>query len=484
MPPKKAKGGKKKKSAKGKKSPGLVDGVATQEMSKEQLEEHIVRLREELDREREERNYFQLERDKIHTFWEITRRQLDEKKSELRNKDREMEQAEERHQVEIKVYKQKVKHLLYEHQNNISELKTEGSVAIKLSQMEHRTQESVLRKDMRGMWVEIKEQELANEMMVKNLKLKQDEGITRLRSDFERQVREIETKYEKKMHVLREELELRRKTEIHEIEERKNGQINTLMKNHEKAFSDIKNYYNDITLNNLALINSLKEQMEDMKKKEDRLEKEMADLQLQNRRLTEPLQKAREEVAELHKKLTSYEKDKTTLASTKARLKQTEKELADLKWEHEVLEQRFEKLQVERDELYRKFTTAIHEVQQKNGFKNLLLERKLSALGDMLEKKEAQLNEVLAASNLDPTALTAVTRKLEDVLDSKNSAIKDLQYELARVCKSHNDLLRTYEAKMRAFGIPADELGFKPLESLVPGQTFGQGPAGLVAATT
>ena len=60
------------------------------------------------------------------------------------------------------------------------------------------------------------------------------------------------------MRMLREELELRRKTEIHEVEERKNSQINTLMKNHEKAFSDIKNYYNDITLNNLALINSLK----------------------------------------------------------------------------------------------------------------------------------------------------------------------------------------------------------------------------------
>ena len=60
------------------------------------------------------------------------------------------------------------------------------------------------------------------------------------------------------MRALRDELDLRRKTEIHEIEERKNGQINTLMKNHEKAFSDIKNYYNDITLNNLALINTLK----------------------------------------------------------------------------------------------------------------------------------------------------------------------------------------------------------------------------------
>lgn len=87
---------------------------------------------------------------------------------------------------------------------------------------------------------------------------KHDEEITKLRSDFERQSKEIEAKYEKKMRTLRDELDLRRKTEIHEIEERKNGQINSLMKNHEKAFSDIKNYYNDITLNNLALINTLK----------------------------------------------------------------------------------------------------------------------------------------------------------------------------------------------------------------------------------
>jgi hypothetical protein len=43
--------------------------------------------------------------------------------SDFRNKDREIEEAAERHQMEIKVYKQKVKHLLYEHQNNLSELK-------------------------------------------------------------------------------------------------------------------------------------------------------------------------------------------------------------------------------------------------------------------------------------------------------------------------------------------------------------------------
>lgn len=214
------------------------------------------------------------------------------------------------------------------------------------------------------------------------------------------------------------------------------------------------------------------------------MEKQMNEIMAENKRLTEPLQKAREEVEELRKQLANYEKDKASLASAKARLKVQEEELRSLHWEHEVLQQRFSQTQSERDELYGKFVKAIHEVQQKSNFKNLLLEKKLTALADTLEKKEAQLNEVLSASNLDPTALTVVTRKLEDVLDSKNSAIKDLQYELARVCKAHNDLIRTYEAKLQSFGVPTEELGFKPLESNVGGQQLGRGPAGLVAAPT
>ena len=42
--------------------------------------------------------------------------------------------------------------------------------------------------------------------------------------------------------------------------------------------------------------------------------------------------------------------------------------------------------------------------------------------------------------------------------------------------------MRTYEAKLSQFGIPTEELGFRPLESTVGGQPLGQGPAGLVAA--
>ncbi|KAJ1485975.1 hypothetical protein T484DRAFT_2376502 [Baffinella frigidus] len=59
-----------------------------------------------------------------------------------------------------------------------------------------------------------------------------------------------------------------------------------------------------------------------------------------------------------------------------------------------------------------------------------------------------------------------ITRKLDEVLDAKNKAIKDLQYELARVTKAHNDVISVYNAKLAEFGIPVDELGFKPLHAL------------------
>lgn len=50
-----------------------------------------------------------------------------------------------------------------------------------------------------------------------------------------------------------------------------------------------------------------------MKKDQERLEKQLGETQAENRRLQDPLQKAKEEVAELQKQLASYERDKISL---------------------------------------------------------------------------------------------------------------------------------------------------------------------------
>lgn len=60
-----------------------------------------------------------------------------------------------------------------------------------------------------------------------------------------------------------------------------------------------------------------------------------------------------------------------------------------LKWEHEVLLQRFEQVRKERDELYCTSLAAIREVQQKAGVKGIFLERKIIAFQQSLQVKVA-----------------------------------------------------------------------------------------------
>ena len=51
-----------------------------------------------------------------------------------------------------------------------------------------------------------------------------------------------------------------------------------------------------------------------MKKKEERMEKHMNEVLADNKRLAEPLQRAKDEVDELKRELANYEKDKQALA--------------------------------------------------------------------------------------------------------------------------------------------------------------------------
>lgn len=75
------------------------------------------------------------------------------------------------------------------------------------------------------------------------------------------------------------------------------------------------------------------------------------------------------------------------MRTSKAQLKVQQDTIQHLEWELEVLKQRFADVEAERDELYDRFVRTIYDVQQKSGFKNLVLEKKLAALSESLEKK-------------------------------------------------------------------------------------------------
>lgn len=70
--------------------------------------------------------------------------------------------------------------------------------------------------------------------------------------------------YEGRLQQYIHESETKHKMEMDEIDERKSNQIMKLIKEHEESLADIRNYYNDIVQNNLTLIGSLKQQMEEL----------------------------------------------------------------------------------------------------------------------------------------------------------------------------------------------------------------------------
>lgn len=446
---------------------GVVDGVDISEMTREQLEQHVTRLRLEMEREREERNFFQLERDKLRTFWEITRQQLDENRAELRNKDREMEEKVEEHQGQANVFKQRVKHLLYEHLNNIAELKAENMVSLKVTQEEFDKQEKVLLEDKKKLKEKLIEQQQQQQEEVRVIRLEVSETLSKARSELETVAKEVEQRCSNRVDELREQLLLQHATELAEVEERKNKHIADLVRSHDAAFLDMKNYYNDVTLNNLALISSLKEQMEEMKRREERMEKALKEVQKENRCLTEPMKRAKEEAAELSRQLTNYQKDKQSLAANKHCLVAAQKELQTLRWEREALEQQLASMTAERNKIREHFDAAVQEVQQKSGLKNALLSRKVQALTDLLEQREAQCSELMKMTRLEPEALASVSDKVETILAKKNAVIRELEMEVKRVIKSHNTLLEACLAKLSQFGISKEDFGFSLLYNTV-----------------
>ncbi|KAJ4459057.1 putative component of dynein regulatory complex [Paratrimastix pyriformis] len=169
--------------------------------------------------------------------------------------------------------------------------------------------------------------------------------------------------------------------------------------------------------------------------------------------------------------------DRASLQNTTTRIGAIREQIGRLTAEHDDLEARFQKAQQDRDDLEGRFEEALERVHAKSRATCDVLNARIERAHQDLLEKETRLNEILRASHLDPAALRVVTQRLDEVLSAKNKAIRDLQYEVHRVTKAHNDAVRVYEAKLIEFGVPPEELGYEPVLTRTT-----TGPAGLVSA--
>jgi chromosome segregation ATPase len=281
------------------------------------------------------------------------------------------------------------------------------------------------------------------------------------------------TVVEARLKQLEADLELRRKVEIHEVEERKNQHINDLIKNHKKAFSQMKAYYNEITGSNLKLIKSLQNQVEELKDRATQNKKLLYEYILENQKLSEPLSKVSAEIAELQTLLKERTKDQMALRNANSRLAAITKSSSSVRQKLKQLEEEYSSMERERDALYTGFEESIQRVKAQTEFQNQALEQKLLAAESNVEKAALQVEEIIRAANLDGNEVARMMTSLNQTLAAKDEVLRDLKFQVVKLQKGYNDSLEAFVAKLKELGIPPDELTevAQKLEQLPIGST-------------
>jgi len=401
-----------------------------------------------------------------------------EVEAEVLAKDREMELMEDNHRVEVRVYLQKVKHLEYEHTNNAKNIGVEGEQLTKEEKEQHEARAEELKKTKKALTLELAERQLSNGEDIKQMRGQHAKNLQKMREGFERQLEDLKERQQKRLEQLEEDLELRRKVHLHEIEERKNLHINDLMTNHEKAFGQMKSYYNDITADNLKLIKNLKGEVADMKKKAIANQKLMQEISQENVRLKEPLSVAVAEVADLRAQLKDRQKDRLSLRNSRARLRVLEQQLQDLQDQHDQQDRDYATVEKERDDIYASFEAAVKDLQQKADYDNVMLEQKLDEMQAAADAAQLQVHQIAKAADLDAPEMDRVGDALKTTLAQRNRSIRDTRNDLVRMTKCYNDALRTLTQRLLELGIPKpeiDNMGFTLIDT-----NATTGPAGLV----
>ena len=419
--------------------------------------------------------------DSIQQYFDITHRSVTELELAITSKDRDMELLEDNHRVELRVYQQKVKHLEYEHRNNIKAIGLDGTSLLESDRSSHESREKELMRIKDQLKYEKMEMALVNASKIAEMRQQLEKQLAKLRQQFDDGLNELTVRLEARQNTLETELELRRRVEVHEVEERKNQHINDLVRNHKKAFDQMKSYYNDITSGNLQLIRSLQKQVEELKQRASNNKRMLLEYIQENQKLSEPLSKVSAEIAELQTQLRERGKDKMALQNANSRLTALGQQSTELRKKIKLLEGELQLVQSERDEMYTSYETALKRVQAQSEFHNQSLESKLAMLENDAERTGYQVEEIVRAANLDGAEMERVAESLKHMLAAKNDTIKDSAFLLVKLKKAYNDSLETFYAKLKTLGVPPsdiDEMGYR-LETLPTGATTG--PAGLVA---
>ncbi|XP_032371330.1 dynein regulatory complex subunit 4 isoform X2 [Etheostoma spectabile] len=419
------------------KSPAVLDRPSTVEKNKDEMWEDCANVQEEFYRVLKQKMHFKMEKDKAQRSWDNSKRNLDEAKASMREGLRLKQEAERHRQAEIKEYEQKLKQLETAHHNEICELK----VAISRTSKTKRGQvesEVVLKKKEYILQADMGKKDSYDKIITRKIKQTQQDELKKLNDGYEEKVRELEGNYINTMKIMAEENNQKTQTKLDEIDNQIKMSIVSVVAEQNKAWQDLNKSIED-KHHVFFEKERLETELEAAKGKGELLDWRLAAAVQKNKSRTESLQEVEPKLSGSHTQL--VEERKAMAKSLKRGKKMSAhilRERRELYLKHQQLELKNEQVQQEYDELRKRQTEAILDVQQKRDLKALVLERKIKAMTEMLEKEQLELWVALAFGQGDQRA----AKNIKELFESKESTIRALKAIVSRDLKEYEDLVK------------------------------------------
>jgi hypothetical protein len=405
-------------------------------------------------------------RDRAEASYQQERSRRRELKMELRARLAGKAEAADSQRFELQLHKEKMKALMLDHSLELSGLRVLGKQSELQDERRRSAQEAEQEDDNRRLLSHSAQRDAERHQLLNRLKLLHEEATMLLREDFERRSNELRRHAHKQLRSTRERLEAQRKQSIARLEQRKQQHTAGVIASHKQQMDDMKRFYSDITHANLELIRSLKEEIGDMRKKEQQGSGEVRRMQRLTDRLEQPLSENAGIIDALRQRLTQHRTEAAEVERLRLQLGQLERDMERVKWETEVLTQKRGLVDSERSELQRHLRQQDTQAQQQRLFSSLIASRQIAVLQAETEKAEAGLSELLLSSGLDAATLGGVERGLQSILLDKNREILALEDEVKEWKQRFTRMMAEYEEEMRLYGLPVEELGFIPVKSI------------------
>ncbi|CAL8120261.1 unnamed protein product [Orchesella dallaii] len=385
----------------GKKGAKIVDGLATSEMTREQLVGHVKRIQMELDREREERNFFMLEREKLFALWNLAMEQVREQKVKARLAVEQMTEHDDEKQMELQMHKQKLRYLLTEQSKKVDEARLDNLKKMRKAQEEMLSIQTTLKEAVVQKSKEIRQAQGALHELMRQLKLENARNISEVKNKFCVEVSRLERDF------LRLSLEREKREEIANENERElvkfeqTRLLEEIKSTHEVEMSKMKDYFHSVTVNNLATISALQDEIQGMKDSEKVLLQELRKSKTEFKKLDERITKDADERQNNMEKATKVSgKIQKELKRMREMQETKDKYTRSMEMANEALLQKMQLMEYECKAFKQTFTQTIMDMQQEAAMKQMILELKLQAAGRQ-ERNQPPLPPLTDSNGVD-----------------------------------------------------------------------------------